>query len=88
MAIYCGSCAAKKKYPRSSIRSGGRAACQFCGEIDAIPVRNVRTGETEMKQIGNYSYPDDLLPDSPNEVNNVRAREQQGGSTPQTRGMR
>lgn len=76
MAVYCGDCAKKKQYPRGSIRAGGEEPCQFCGGVDSIPVRNRRTGATETRVIGNFSYPDNLLPDNPENINNVRDREQ------------
>jgi hypothetical protein len=76
--IYCGSCAHKKGYPRGSIRAGGKTPCEFCGEIDSIPVRQrTATGEIAVvqKQIGNYAYTSELLPDNPSEINKVRERE-------------
>jgi hypothetical protein len=71
--IYCGECARRRGYPRGSIRAGGKTPCEFCGEIDSIPVR--RNGKVEQKQIGNYAYNSELLPDNPSEINKVRERE-------------
>lgn len=79
MAIYCRNCGKGRGYPTSSVRTGGNAPCQFCGEVDSRPARNARTGQVEQVALGNYSYPDNLLPDNPNEINRVRERESQQG---------
>lgn len=70
MATYCRDCGKARDYPTSSVRTGGNTPCQFCGKVDSTEIPNKRKtrqhpGETRIKVLGNYSYPDHLLPNSP-----------------------
>lgn len=82
MAVYCRECGKGRGFPTSSVRSGGDAPCDFCGKVDSVEVPNPRKtrrnpGDTITKVLGNYSYPDNLLPGQ--DRNAEAARERAGG---------
>lgn len=74
MAVYCGACGEARNLPMSATRTGGTSPCDYCGNIDSVKrevphpnprLRNLGQTRTKKILIGNYSYPDHLLPGHP-----------------------
>lgn len=74
MAVYCRGCGQSRDFPFSSMRTS-RAPCQFCGGFDTTEAVNRRTKKPEVRNLPNYSYPDNLLPGTRSDVNTQAERE-------------
>jgi len=59
------------------VRTARDIKCQFCGQIDYI-TRNKPDGSVVKQPIGNYSYPDHLLPGNPAGRDAQAEREREG----------